>query len=124
MDLDAGKSTHWTFLFVNKWPGRHSRCRCRARRGECSGQYPLALGFELPEYRLTRFLVPPVFAKQVSDMTVAKLPDLGHAGGVCTVPFGVVYGVQNDTVEMCHTAPYYFFGKDYVRAGTARFRSA
>ncbi len=26
--------------------------------------------------------------------------------------FGVVDGVQNATVEMAHTAPYYFFGKD------------
>jgi TRAP-type mannitol/chloroaromatic compound transport system substrate-binding protein len=27
-------------------------------------------------------------------------------------PFGVVDGVQNGTVEICQTAPYYFFGKD------------
>jgi len=27
-------------------------------------------------------------------------------------PFGVVDGVQNGTVEVAHTAPYYFFGKD------------
>jgi TRAP-type mannitol/chloroaromatic compound transport system substrate-binding protein len=27
-------------------------------------------------------------------------------------PFGVVDGVQQGTVELAHTAPYYFFGKD------------
>ena len=27
-------------------------------------------------------------------------------------PFGVVDAVQNATVQCCHTAPYYFFGKD------------
>ena len=30
--------------------------------------------------------------------------------------FGVVDGVQNATVEVAHTAPYYFFGKDPVFA--------
>jgi TRAP-type mannitol/chloroaromatic compound transport system substrate-binding protein len=35
-----------------------------------------------------------------------------HAGGELMPAFGVVDGVQNATVEMAHTAPYYFFGKD------------
>jgi TRAP-type mannitol/chloroaromatic compound transport system substrate-binding protein len=26
--------------------------------------------------------------------------------------FGVVDAVQNATIQCCHTAPYYFFGKD------------
>jgi len=34
------------------------------------------------------------------------------AGGEIVPPFGVVDAVQNATVECCHTAPYYFFGKD------------
>ena len=35
-----------------------------------------------------------------------------HPGGELMPAFGVVDGVQNGTVEMTHTAPYYFFGKD------------
>ena len=34
------------------------------------------------------------------------------AGGEIVPPFGVVDAVQNATVQCCHTAPYYFFGKD------------
>ena len=35
-----------------------------------------------------------------------------HAAGEIMPAFGVVDGVQQGSVEMCHTAPYYFFGKD------------
>jgi TRAP-type mannitol/chloroaromatic compound transport system substrate-binding protein len=34
------------------------------------------------------------------------------AGGEIVPAFGVVDAVQNATVQCCHTAPYYFFGKD------------
>ncbi len=53
-----------------------------------------------------------VFAKHVSDMTGGKFQVTVHAGGELMPPFGVVDGVQNGTVEACHTVPYYFFGKD------------
>jgi TRAP-type mannitol/chloroaromatic compound transport system substrate-binding protein len=53
-----------------------------------------------------------VFAKQVSDMTGGKFQISVHSGGELMPAFGVVDGVQNGTVEMCHTVPYYFFGKD------------
>ena len=35
-----------------------------------------------------------------------------HAAGELMPAFGVVDGVQKGTVEVAHTAPYYFFGKD------------
>ncbi len=35
-----------------------------------------------------------------------------HAAGELMPAFGVVDGVQNGTVEIAHTAPYYFFGKN------------
>jgi TRAP-type mannitol/chloroaromatic compound transport system substrate-binding protein len=35
-----------------------------------------------------------------------------HSAGELMPAFGVVDGVQQGTVEACHTAPYYFFGKD------------
>ena len=39
-----------------------------------------------------------------------------HAAGELMPAFGVVDGVQQGTVEMAHTAPYYFFGKNEVFA--------
>jgi TRAP-type mannitol/chloroaromatic compound transport system substrate-binding protein len=53
-----------------------------------------------------------VFAKKVSEMTGGKFQITVHAGGELMPPFGVVDGVQNGTIECCHTVPYYFFGKD------------
>jgi len=35
-----------------------------------------------------------------------------HAAGEIMPAFGVVDGVQQGSIEICHTAPYYFFGKD------------
>ena len=57
-----------------------------------------------------------VFAKKVSDMTGGKFVITTHAGGELMPAFGVVDGVQSGTVEIAHTAPYYFFGKDEVFA--------
>src|SRR6478752_6645749 len=57
-----------------------------------------------------------VFAKKVGDMTGGKFQISVHAAGELMPAFGVVDGVQNATVEVAHTAPYYFFGKDPVFA--------
>jgi TRAP-type mannitol/chloroaromatic compound transport system substrate-binding protein len=48
----------------------------------------------------------------VSDMTGGKFQISTHAAGELMPAFGVVDGVQNGTVEIAHTACYYFFGKD------------
>ena len=53
-----------------------------------------------------------VFAKAVKDMSGGKFEISVHAGGELMPPFGVVDGVQNGTVEMAHTVPYYFYGKN------------
>jgi TRAP-type mannitol/chloroaromatic compound transport system substrate-binding protein len=53
-----------------------------------------------------------VFAKKVSDMTGGKFQISTHAAGELMPALGVVDGVQAGTIEMAHTAPYYFFGKD------------
>ena len=60
----------------------------------------------------TLFGVCDVFAKKVSEMSGGKFQISTHAAGELMPAFGVVDGVQNGTVEMCNTAPYYFFGKD------------
>ena len=53
-----------------------------------------------------------VFAKAVKAMSGGKFEISVHSGGELMPPFGVVDGVQNGTVEMAHTVPYYFYGKD------------
>ncbi|KQU73675.1 MULTISPECIES: TRAP transporter substrate-binding protein [unclassified Rhizobacter] len=53
-----------------------------------------------------------VFAKKVGEMSGGKFQISVHAAGEIMPAFGVVDGVQNGTVEMAHTVPYYFFGKD------------
>ena len=53
-----------------------------------------------------------VFSKAVKAMSGGKFEISVHAGGELMPPFGVVDGVQNGTVEMCHTVPYYFYGKN------------
>ena len=52
------------------------------------------------------------FSKQVKAMSGGKFEISVHAGGEITPPFGVVDAVQQGSVEMAHTAPYYFFGKN------------
>ena len=70
------------------------------------------LASSFPRSLDTIFGAAEVFAKAVKDMTGGKFEISVHAGGELMPPFGVVDGVQNATVEMAHTAPYYFFGKD------------
>jgi TRAP-type mannitol/chloroaromatic compound transport system substrate-binding protein len=70
------------------------------------------LASSFPKSLDTIFGAADVFAKQVSDMTGGKFQISTHAGGELMPAFGVLDGVSNATVEMAHTAPYYFFGKD------------
>ena len=53
-----------------------------------------------------------VFAKKVSDMTGGKFQISVHAAGELMPAFGVIDGVQQGSVEMAHTVPYYYFGKN------------
>lgn len=53
-----------------------------------------------------------VFAKAVRAMSGGKFEISVHAGGELMPAFGVVDGVQNATVEMAHSVPYYFYGKN------------
>jgi TRAP-type mannitol/chloroaromatic compound transport system substrate-binding protein len=74
------------------------------------------LASSFPKSLDTIFGAAEVFAKKVSDMTGGKFLISTHAAGELMPAFGVVDGVQNATVEVAHTAPYYFFGKDPVFA--------
>ena len=70
------------------------------------------LASSFPKSLDTIFGGAEVFAKKVSDMTGGRFQISVHAAGELLPAFGVVDGVQAATVEMAHTAPYYFFGKD------------
>ena len=70
------------------------------------------LASSFPKSLDTIFGAADVFVKRVSDMTGGKFQISVHAAGELMPAFGVVDGLQSGTVEMSHTAPYYFFGKD------------
>ena len=70
------------------------------------------LASSFPRSLDTLFGGAEAFAKKVSDMTGGKFQISTHAAGELMPAFGVVDGVQGGTVEIAHTAPYYFFGKD------------
>ncbi|RZJ06701.1 MAG: ABC transporter substrate-binding protein [Rubrivivax sp.] len=70
------------------------------------------LASSFPKSLDTIFGAADVMSKKVAEMTSGKFQISIHAGGELMPPFGVVDGVQAGTVEMAHTAPYYFFGKD------------
>jgi TRAP-type mannitol/chloroaromatic compound transport system substrate-binding protein len=60
----------------------------------------------------TIFGAAEVFASSIKAMSGGKFEISVHGAGELMPAFGVVDGVQQGTVEGCHTAPYYFFGKD------------
>ncbi len=70
------------------------------------------LASSFPKSLDTLFGGAEVFAKKVGEMTGGKFQITTHAAGELMPAFGVVDGVQAGTVEIAHTAPYYFFGKD------------
>src|SRR5215475_5418513 len=52
------------------------------------------------------------FAKHVAEATDNKFQIQAFAGGEIIPALQALDAVQNGTVEMCHTASYYYFGKD------------
>jgi TRAP-type mannitol/chloroaromatic compound transport system substrate-binding protein len=54
----------------------------------------------------------PTFANAVREMSGGKFDISVHAAGELAPAFGVVDAVQSGSVELCHTVPYYFYGKD------------
>src|SRR3979411_2141199 len=61
-----------------------------------------------------------IFAKAVADATDNKFHIQVFAAGGIVPALAAADAVQNGTVEMCHTASYYYFGKDPTFAfGTA-----
>jgi len=52
------------------------------------------------------------FAKRVAEMTDNKFEIRSFAGGEIVPPLQVLDAVQNNTIELGHTASYYYVGKD------------
>ena len=78
------------------------------------------LASSFPKSLDTLFGGAEVFAKSVKAMSGGKFEISTHAAGELMPAFGVVDAVQQGSVEMAQTAPYYFFGKDPTFAlGTA-----
>ena len=70
------------------------------------------LASSFPKSLDTIFAGAEVFAKAVKAMSGGKFEISVHAAGEIMPAFGVVDGVQNGTVEVAHTAGYYFYGKN------------
>ncbi len=70
------------------------------------------LASSFPKGLDTIFGTAELFSKQVKAMSGGKFEISVHAGGELTPPLGVVDAVQQGSVECCHTAPYYFYGKN------------
>ena len=73
-------------------------------------RWRLTSGF--PKALDTIYGAADTFAKKVRDLGGAKSEISTHAAGELVPMPGLVDAVQNGTVEMGHTAPYYYFGKN------------
>jgi TRAP-type mannitol/chloroaromatic compound transport system substrate-binding protein len=60
----------------------------------------------------TAYGAADTIAKYVGEATDGKFQIQAFAAGEIVPPFQAIDAVGNGTVEMCHTAAYYFIGKD------------
>jgi TRAP-type mannitol/chloroaromatic compound transport system substrate-binding protein len=70
----------------------------------CASSFPKSLD--------TIYGASEILAKRVSDATGGKFSIQMFQAGEIVPALQVLDATQNGTVECCHTAPYYFFGKD------------
>jgi TRAP-type mannitol/chloroaromatic compound transport system substrate-binding protein len=78
------------------------------------------LASSFPKSLDTLYGAAETFARAVKAMSGGKFEISTHAAGELMPAFGVVDAVQQGSIEIAHTAPYYFFGKDEAFAlGTA-----
>lgn len=75
-----------------------------AIRWRLSSSFPKALD--------TLFGSAEVFAKAVKNMSGGKFEISTHAAGEIMPAFGNLDAAQQGSIEIAHTAAYYFFGKD------------
>jgi len=73
-------------------------------------RWRLTSGF--PKALDTIYGAAETFSKKVKELSGGKFEISVHAAGELVPMPGLVDAVKNGTVEMGHTAPYYYFGKD------------
>jgi TRAP-type mannitol/chloroaromatic compound transport system substrate-binding protein len=73
-------------------------------------RWRLTSGF--PKALDTIYGAADTFSKKVKEMSGGKFEISVHAAGELVPMPGLVDAVQSGTVEMGHTAPYYYFGKN------------
>ncbi|MEZ5644615.1 MAG: TRAP transporter substrate-binding protein DctP [Burkholderiaceae bacterium] len=74
------------------------------------------LASSFPKALPTIFGSAEKFSETVKALSGGKFEVSVHAAGELMPAFGVVDALQNNTVEMAQTAPYYFTGKDPIFA--------
>ena len=74
------------------------------------------LASSFPKSLDTIFGSAETFAKTVKELSGGKFEVSTHAAGELMPAFGVVDAIQNGTIEMAQTAPYYFTGKNPIFA--------
>ena len=74
------------------------------------------LASSFPKSLDTIFGSAEMFSKTVRALSGGKFEVSVHAAGELMPAFGVVDGIQNGTIEMAQTAPYYFTGKNSIFA--------
>ena len=78
------------------------------------------LASSFPKTLDTIYGAAEMISKRVADITEGRFQIRVSAAGEIVPPLAVADAVQQGTVECCHTAPYYFVGKDPAFAfGTA-----
>jgi TRAP-type mannitol/chloroaromatic compound transport system substrate-binding protein len=85
-----------------------------AVQAQATVRWRLASSF--PKSLDTIFGSAEMFAKTVKALSGGKFEVSVHAAGELMPAFGVVDALQNGTVDMAQTAPYYFTGKDPIFA--------
>jgi len=74
------------------------------------------LASSFPKSLDTIFGSADMFARTVKALSGGKFEVSLHAAGELMPAFGVVDALQNGTIEIAQTAPYYFTGKDAIFA--------
>ena len=85
-----------------------------AVHAQAAVRWRLAASF--PKSLDTIFGSGETFARTVKALSGGKFEVSLHAAGELMPAFGVVDAIQNGTIEMAQTAPYYFTGKDSIFA--------
>ena len=85
-----------------------------AVHAQASVRWRLASSF--PKSLDTIFGSAEMFSKTVKALSGGKFEVSVHPAGELMPPFGVVDAIQNGTIEMAQTAPYYFTGKSPIFA--------